>query len=167
MVTCTVQYSADVAVRAIRTYFWRKFRTPFGAFYLGSYPLIIGMIAFTYYMQGANWFVGAFGSLVFFNLLMQWSNWFTLPRAIAKRLTDPANRTAEVTTSAEGIRIAIGQAASFVKWAMIKYIWFYDDFVILALKPPLLMRSIHLPTAGMTPELRRDLAAASQGEAIA
>src|SRR5262249_36963543 len=112
MATCTVTYTPDVARRAARTYFWRKFKTPFGASYFLSVPVMIGAVAFIYYVQGANWFVGAFGLLIFFNLLMQWAYYFSLPKALARRLADPANRTAEVRTSAEGVRIAIGPNAS-------------------------------------------------------
>jgi hypothetical protein len=166
MATCTVTYSPEVARRAARTYFWRKFKTLFGALYLASVPLMIGAIAFIYHMQGANWFVGAFGLLLFFNLLMEWTYYFSLPRALARRLADPANRTAEVTTSADGVRIAIGPNASLLKWARFKHVWLYDDFVILAVMPPLMTGFVYLPTAGMTPEVRRDLESASQGKAI-
>jgi hypothetical protein len=165
MATCTVTYSPEVARCAARTYFWRKFGTLFGASYLASVPLVIGAIAFIYYMQGANWFVGAFGLLLFFNMLMQWSYYFTLPRALAKRLTDPALRTAEITTSADGVRIVIGPNASLLKWARFKRIWLYDDFVILAMNPPLQMGFTYIPTAGMSTEVHRDLEAASQGNA--
>jgi len=165
MTTCTVTYSPEVARRAARTYFWRKFKTPFGVSYLASVPVMIGAVAFIYYMQGANWFVGAFGLLIFFNLLMQWGYYFSLPRALARRLADPALRTAEVTTSPEGVRIVIGPNASLLKWARFKRIWLYDDFVILAVNPPLQMGFTYLPTAGMSTEVRRDLEAASQGNA--
>ena len=128
---------------------------------------MIGAVAFIYYMQGANWFVGAFGLVIFFNVLMQWGYYFTLPRALAKRLSDPALRTAAITTSADGVRIVIGPNASLLKWARYKRIWLYDDFVILAVNPPLGMGFTYLPTAGMSPEVRRDLEAASQGKAVA
>ena len=165
MAACTVTYSPEVARRAARTYFWRKFGTLFGASYLASVSVMTGAIVFIYYMQGANWFVGAFGLLLFFNVLMQWGYYFTLPRALAKRLADPALRTAEITTSSDGVRIVIGPNASLLKWARLKRIWLYDDFVILAINPPLQMRFTYIPTAGMSTEVRRDLEAASQGNA--
>jgi len=164
MATCTVTYTPEVARHAARAYFWRKFKTPLGVLYLASIPFLIGAVAFIYYMQGANWFVGAFGLLLFSNLLMQWFYYFKLPQALARRLVDPANRTAEVTTSEDGIRVAIGPNASLLKWTMFKRIWLYDDFAILAVNPPLAMRFTYLPTEGMTPEVRRDLEAASQGK---
>jgi len=165
MATCTVTYSPEVARRAARAYFWRKFATLFGASYLASIPVMIGAIAFIYYMQGANWFVGAFGLLLFFNVLMQWGYYFTLPRALAKRLVDPLLCTAEITTSADGVRIVIGPNASLLKWARFRRIWLYDDFVILAMNPPLQMGFTYIPTAGMSTEVRRDLEAAAQGNA--
>ncbi len=165
MATCAVTYSPEVARRAVRTYFWRKFGTPFGVSYLVSVPVTIGAIAFTYYMQGPNWFVGGFGFMLAFNLLMQWLYYFNLPRAFAKRLADPALRTAEITTSADGVRIVIGPNASLLKWARFKRIWLYDDFVILAMNPPLQMGFTYIPTAGMSTEVRRDFEAAGQGNA--
>ena len=96
---------------------------------------------------------------------MQWGYYFSLPRALAKRLDDPVLRTAEITTSSDGVRIVIGPNASLLKWARLKRIWLYDDFVILAINPPLQMRFTYIPTAGMSTEVRRDLEAASQSNA--
>jgi hypothetical protein len=161
--TCTVQYSADVARRAGRAYFWRKFRTPFGALYLVSVPLVLSAILFIYYTEGANWFAGAFGLLLFFNLLMQWASYSSFPKALARLA---ANQTAEVATSADGVRLTIGPNSSLLKWASFKRIWLYEDFIILAVNPPFVMRFTYVPTAGMTQEVRSDFERASRREAI-
>ena len=166
MATCTLEYSVDVSRRAFRTYFWRRFKTPLGALYLGSFPIIIGGIWLAYCLNGPDGFVGAFGLLLFMNLVIQLSYYFSVPKAFVKRLSDPVNRTAEVETSAEGVHIAFGRSAALLKWSTFKQIWLYDDFVILAVRPPLLLRFTFLPAAGMSVEMRRDLEAAAHGRTI-
>jgi hypothetical protein len=99
------------------------------------------------------------------NLLFQGAIYFSMPKAFARRLQDPVNRTAEVETSAEGVRIASGPNAALLTWARFKHIWMYDDFVILAVKPAI-SRFTFLPTSGMSPEMRRDLQAASEGKRV-
>lgn len=165
MATCTVTWSANVARRAIRKYFWRRFMTPFGLLYLASFPLLIGGIWVVYSMAGANWFVGAFGLVLVMNVIIQGTYYFVLPRAYVKRLSDPARQTAEVETSADGIRVAMGRSAAFRKWSAFKYVWIYDDFVILA-KGWLSMGFVFIPTQGISPEVRGDLEAASEGRPI-
>ena len=166
LATCTLTYSTDVARRAARTYFWRRFKTPLGVSFLFSLPVTAGFIWFIYSTEGANWFVGAFGLLIVMNLIIQGSYYFSLPKAFARRLSDPSLRTAEVETSSKGIRVLSGPNSALLPWKSFKHIWFYHDFVILAVRPPL-MRFTFLPTDGMTPEVRLDLDAASEGRPIA
>jgi hypothetical protein len=170
MATCTLTYSTEVARRAFRTYFWKRFSTPLGLFYLFSFPLIIGAVWFAYSFDGANWFVGAFGLAILMNLSLQgiyyYACYFAFPKAFARRLSDPMARTAEVETSLEGIRILSGPNAALLTWARFKYIWLYDDFVLMAAKPPM-FPVFFIPTNGMTPEVHRDLEAAGQGRSIA
>jgi hypothetical protein len=71
-----------------------------------------------------------------------------------------------VETSSKGIRVLSGPNSALLTWERFKHIWLYDDFVILAVRPPL-MRFTFLPTDGMTLEVRRDLEAASEGRPIA
>ena len=165
MATCTITYSEAVARRAVHAFFWRRFKTPLGALYLLSLPLLIAIIVFVYSVDGPNWFVGAFGLILVMNVLIQGTFYFSLPKAFARRLLDPANRTADVETSSEGVRVASGRSAAVLAWAKFPYVWIYEDFVILAAKPPL-MRFTFLPTDGMTPDVRRDLETASEGRTI-
>ena len=166
MATCTIAYSSDVARRAVRKYFWRRFKTPFGVSLLLALALTAGFIWFVYSTDGANWIVGAFDLLFVMNLFIQGSYYFSLPRAFARRLSDASLRTAEVETSSSGIRVSSGPNSSLLTWEKVRHIWFYSDFVILAVRPPL-MRFTFLPTDGMTVEVRRDLQSASEGKPIA
>jgi hypothetical protein len=105
------------------------------------------------------------GLSAFFNALFQFGYVFVLPNGFAHRLSDPENRTAEIETSADGVRVVIGRNAAFLNWKLYKHIWIYPDFVILTMSP-FLLRFIIIPAAGMTSEVRRDLEAASQGNPI-
>ena len=165
MATCTITYSADTTRRAVRTFFWQRFKTPLGVSFLFSLPAMAGAMWFVYSIDGANWFIGAIGFLLSMNLIIQSSYYFTLPKAFARRLSDPTFRTAEVETSSKGVRVVSGPNATLLTWERFKHIWLYDDFVIFAVKPPL-MRFTFLPTQGMTPEVRRDIQAASEGGPI-
>jgi hypothetical protein len=164
--SCTVTYSAEVARRAARKYFWRRYKTPLGLSFLFSIPLMTGFIFFVYKTDGANWFVGAFGLLIVMNIIIQGSYYFSLPKAFARRLSDPSLRTAELETLPIGIRVTSGLNSSLLKWERFKHIWFYPDFVILAVRPPLMMGFTFLPTDGMTVDVRRDIEAASAGNLL-
>ena len=155
MATCNVTYSEGVVRRAVRTFFWRRFKTPLGVLYLGSFPILLGAIGFAYSIDGPNWFVGAVGLLLVLNIIIQATPYFVLPKAFAKRIADPAKRSAEVETSTEGVRVTNGPNAALLPWKRFKYIWVYDQYIILAVRPPMLMFVI-IPTEGMTSDVRRD-----------
>ena len=101
--------------------------------------------------------------LIVMNIILQGSYYFSLPKAFARRLSDPSLRTAELETLPNGIRVTSGLNSSLLKWGRFKHIWFYPDFVILAVRPPLMMGFTFLPTEGMTVDVRRDIEAASVG----
>lgn len=152
MSTCTVTYSPDVVKRAVRTYFWRRFVTPWGLLYLLSFPPLIGAICWVYYMQGANWFVGAFGALVAMNLMIQSTYYFLLPKAYAKGVAKMENQNAKIEVSGDGLRISSNRSASFRKWTAFKYVWPYKDFIILVISA-MSIRFVFLPTDGMSDEV--------------
>jgi hypothetical protein len=135
----------------VRTFFWRKFASPLGAFYLLSFPLLTGAIWFVWSTSGPNWFVGMFGFVLYMNLLFQILGYFLVPRVFARGALDPATRIAEVETSANGIRISRGGNTSMMPWTSFTNIWLYDNFVILARRPPVsLMQFVVLPADGMS-----------------
>ena len=161
MATSTLTYSADVVRRACRTFLQRRLGTLFGATYLASFPLITAFVWYVYSIAGANWVVGAAGLLLIMNLMVQLNYYVFFPRAFAKVLSDPAACTIEVETSPDGIRIVSGRNATLLTWTRYKYIWIYDEFIILARSPPLIPFTL-IPTKGMSPEVRHDLEAASR-----
>jgi hypothetical protein len=156
MATSTLTYSADVVRRGSRTFLRRRLGTLFGASYLASFPLITAFAWYVYSIAGANWVVGAAGLLLMMNVMLQVNYYVFFPRVFAKVLSDPAARAIEVETSPDGIRIVSGRNATLLTWARYKYIWIYDEFIILARRPPLFPFTL-IPTKGMTPEVRHDL----------
>jgi hypothetical protein len=163
MATCTVNYSEDVVRRAVRAYFWRRFKTPLGLVFLSSFVAIAGFIWIVYSIHGANWMIGAFGSIICLYFVIEAFYYFSLPKAAAKRVSEPNYRTAQVETSRKGIRVVRGPNALLLRWDRYKHIWLYDDFVLLAVLPPLMIPFMYLPTDGMSPDVRRDLEAAKVG----
>jgi hypothetical protein len=147
-------------------YFWRRFRTPLGVSFLLAFPIMAAMLWYMYSLAGANWVIGAFGLLFFMNLIMESSYYVFLPNAFARRLSDPTMRTSEVETSSKGVRVVTGPNATLLTWQRYRHVWLYDDFVLLAMKPPFMLFT-YIPTAGMTPEVRRDIQGASEGKPIA
>jgi hypothetical protein len=125
-----------------------------------------GLISFFLSEKPAIWIVGTVGLIFAINLIMQCLYFLWWPKAFAKRLVDPTKRSAEIETSAEGVKILFGDNESLLKWTTYKHIWPYSDFIILSISP-VLMGFVFIPTNGMTAEVRRDLEAASKGRAIA
>jgi hypothetical protein len=161
MAVCTVTYSAAVARRAYRTFFWRKFRTPLGLFYLLSLPTNLALLIFIYLFLGTTWVLGAFGVLFFGNLYLQAVAYFLMPRAIARAAVKL--NSAEIETTSGGFRVSNGPNVTFLDWARFKYVWVYPDFVILVIKPELLFRFAYVPAIGMSPEARKDFEDAGSG----
>jgi hypothetical protein len=163
--TCTLTYSASLVRRAVHTYFWRKFASPLGAFFLLSLVLMTAAVWFVWSTSGPNWFVGMFGFVLYMNVLFQVMGYFFVPRVFARAAEDPSTRIAEVETSAQGIRISRGGNTMTTPWVRFTKIWLYDDFVVLVRKPAVsLMQFVVLPSDGMSSQMRVDLIAASQGK---
>jgi hypothetical protein len=70
----------------------------------------------TYFYQGPNWAVGAFGTVLFFNFVIQVGAYFGLPRALARRFSDKERQTATIETMPDGFRADSGRSASFIPW---------------------------------------------------
>ena len=112
------------------------------------------------------WIVSIIGFIYAANWVIQLGYFLWWPKAFAKRLVDPSKRTAEIETSAEGVKILFDGNTRVLNWKFYKHIWLYHDFVILSMSPAL-MAFVFIPTNGMTAEVRRDLETASKGGAIA
>jgi hypothetical protein len=166
MARCIVTYSTEVAGAAHRAYFWARIRTPLGVAYIASFFVTVGLFWFFFAEEPVIWIVGAIGLTFPIYLVLQGWYFVQSPKAFAKRLVDPTKRSAEIETSAEGVRILFDGNARLLKWETYKHIWLYSDFVILSISPAL-MGFVFIPTNGMTAEVRRDLEAASKGKPIA
>jgi hypothetical protein len=160
---CTVTYSAEVARSAAHAFFWRKFKTPEGVLYLISLPLVLASVFLIYLYEGPNWAVGAFGLLLVMNVMLQITAYFSVPRALVRRLTDPARRTLTIETLSDGFKAEAARSTTLLPWANLRYIWFYKDFILLVPPFPVLRATfVVVPTNGMTPEVMRDFETASQ-----
>lgn len=163
MTTSTLTYSEPLVRRAVRRYFWRKFASLIGALFLLSLVLMTAAVGFVWSTAGANWFVGMIGFVLYMNVLFQAMGYFLVPRVFARAALNPATRTAEVETSAQGIRITRGGNTTTSPWSNFTKIWLYDDCVLLVRKPSLsLMQFVVLPGDGMDSQMRLELLAASQ-----
>jgi hypothetical protein len=166
LASCTITNSPDVALRAARSAFWRKFRSWLGASYLSSFVILPGFIAFVVIADGANWIVGVLGALLFFNALIQFSSYVWIPRALARSASDPSRITTDLETTPEGIVLVSGRNKSFVPWTKFSNIWVYDDYIILVVGVPIASRFAYVSTNGMTPEVRSAFELAADGAAV-
>jgi hypothetical protein len=123
--SCTVITSPEVAFRAGRAFFWRKWRTKWGAVLLGAILInlatLIGVIV---WMGPDNWLVGS-----------------------------ATKTTSEIEVTADGITVRSGRNTRYLPWKVFSCIWIYEDFILLPLDKVLLNRFVWLPTSGMTPEV--------------
>lgn len=153
MASCSIEYSPEVAERAARQFFWRKWRTPFGILLLSSFVILSVVLIVWVYKVGADWFVGMLGTILAANLIIQWSLYSRFPKALARSAADL--KSVELETSDEGIRLSSARSANFIPWSKFSAIWIYDEFLLLRWgKSPTGSRFIHIPAQGMTPEVR-------------
>jgi hypothetical protein len=149
-----VRYSPEVAADAARAFFWRKFRTKVGALYLSSFVLIPAIMFMYAHYVGFDWFIGVFGTILFFNLVIQAAYYFALPKALAKLATTLARDGVVIDATADGLKVSSGQNVNSFPWDVFKHVWIYDRFLILVIGIPLANRFLHIPLEGMTAEVR-------------
>jgi hypothetical protein len=125
--SCTVLYPPDVARRTGRTFFWRKWKTKFGLFFLSSVLIVIATLAVWSAWVGRDWFTDALGMLLVMNLVTQRTS---LSRALARMASDPTRSTAAIETTDEGVKIPVAGSVGFLPWTKISFIWVYDDFLL-------------------------------------
>jgi hypothetical protein len=155
---CLVNYSAETARAAARAFLWRRYLTKFGLFFLGALVIWTAALIFFYHVSGPDWFVGFIGTVLGFNLLLQVVLFSALPRAMAKAVTAlPSPHTGRVTTTNDGITIALGGNVSVFPWSRLKYIWPQDQFILLGFRFSM-SRVLHVPTDGMTADVRAEFA---------
>ena len=156
MAECVVTYSAETARAAARAFLWRRYLTKLGLFFLGAIVIWVAMLVFMYDLNGADWFVGVAGTVLGFNLILQVTAFAALPRAMANAVSAlPPPRTGGVNTTADGVTLGVGRNVTFLPWSRLRYIWPEDQFILLGFRFSM-FRLLHVPTAGMTPEVRAE-----------
>ena len=166
MAQCTVTYSTELARPAIRAYCRARIKSPVGVAYIVCCMLALVLIWFLLSEGYPVWIVSIIGFIYAANWVIQLGYFLWWPKAFAKRLVDPSKCSADVETSAEGVKILFDGNARLLKWNVYKHIWLYRDFVILSMSRAL-MAFVFIPTNGMTAEVRQDLESASKGGAVA
>ena len=157
-------YSAKVAYQAARFYRWRRFCTTFGLLYLGSLVICIGMMVFAYTYEGTNWFFGFMGTMLGFNLILQTATWFSLPKATAKVVSNLKSPNGHIALDDEGFTLSVGGNVVKILWSRFRYVWPRKDFIVLA-RPYFGM--LHIPTEGMTANVRAEFERRGLGAVVA
>lgn len=156
MAECVVTYSAETGRAAACAFLWRRYFTKLGLFFLGGNVIWVVMLIFMYDLNGADWFVGVAVAVLGFNLILHVTTFAALPRAVANAVTAlPPPRTGKVSTASDGITLGFGRNVTFLPWSRLRYIWPEDQFILLGFRFSM-FRLLHVPTAGMTPEVRAE-----------
>jgi hypothetical protein len=110
---------------------------------------------FVYRLDGPNWFVGFMGTVIGFNLILAITAFYALPRALSQAIKALSSPIGRITTTSEGITLALGGNVSVLPWARFRYIWPQERFILLGFS---MFRMLHLPTDEMTAEVRAEFA---------
>jgi hypothetical protein len=154
LASCTVVTSPEVAFRAGRTFFWRKWRTKSGALLLGAILINIAtLIGVTVWIGPDNWLVGVVSAILFLNCVLQGGYFLSLPRALRRAALRATQTTSEIEVTDDGVTVRSGKNTHHLPWKVFSFIWIYDDFILLPLGKVVLNRFVWVPTSGMTPEV--------------
>lgn len=147
-------FSAEAARDAARYFLLRRYRTKLGLMFIGSIVLFAIAIPLWGHYFGANWFVGFLGTVLGMNLIIHATAFYSMPRALAKRVTSFKSLVGHVTTSEDGITLSVDGNVAKLAWSRIRYIWCQSDFIILGLS---LFQMIHLPTRELSDGVQEEL----------
>ena len=151
MAECVLKYSAATAHEAARFFCWRRYFTRFGLWYLGSIVVFIGALIGAYKMFGPDWRVGVIGTILWMNVILQVTSFFALPRAMSRAIAKLDSRDGLVSTHEDGFSLSLGGNVVKIRWSRICYGWSRINFIVLGFS---YFSMIHLPTAGMTADVR-------------
>ena len=154
LASCTVVTSPEVAFRAGRTFFWRKWRTKSGALLLGAILINIATLTGVMVWIGPdNWLVGVMSAILFLNAVLQGGYFFSLPRALRRAALRAPMNISEIEVTDDGLTVRSGRSTNHLPWKVFSFIWIYEDFVLLPLGKVVLNRFVWIPTSGMTAEV--------------
>jgi hypothetical protein len=159
--SCVVNASPDIARRAGRAFWVRKWRTRFGAFALASIICVIATIV---------WMVALFGweraplgvpaTVLCMMMVAESVSFFGVPRTLARSAS--GRNTSEVHVEDDGITVKAGRNTQFLPWKTFSAVWIYGGFVLLPIGRFAVSRFVWIPTAGMSAEVLQALASASK-----
>ena len=152
MPTCMVTASPEIARRAGRAFWIRKWRTGFGVFSLGAIACVIATIIWMVALFGpARAPLGVPATILAMMIVLE-SGWlFGVPRALARAAS--GGKTSEVNVEDDGITVKSGRNTQFLPWKVFSAVWIYDSFVILPVGRFVVSRFIWIPRAGMSSEV--------------
>lgn len=154
-----VTASPEVARRAGRTFWLRKWRTGFGLFVLGGIACVIATIIWLIALFGPERApLGVPAILLVMMLGLESTLLFGLPRSLARAAR--GGKSSEVSVEDDGITIKSGRNTQFLPWKVFSGIWIYDRFVILPVGRFAMSRFIWIPREGMSPEVLEGLESA-------
>jgi hypothetical protein len=156
MAECVVNYSVETARAAARAFLWRRYFTKLGLSFLGATVIWTAALIFFYHLNGADWSVGFIGTVLGFSLLLEVTSLSALPHAMAKAVMAlPSPRTGRITTTNDGITVALGGNVSVFPWSRFSSIWPQEQFILLRFRFSML-RVLHVPTDGMSADVRAE-----------
>jgi hypothetical protein len=156
MPQCLIRFSPGVAADATRFLLRRRYLTNTGIAHLVGLVLLTAVGIFWYKFREADWFLGFLGTLVGLNLILIGVAHAVLPGAFAKAQVAEPSPVAALSTGPDGFTYERGSNRTHVAWSRVKYLWPQESFIVLG---QTFFVPLHLPTAGMTPEVRADFEA--------
>jgi len=154
LASCTVAASPEIAFRAGRAFFWRKWRTKFGLLLLGAIVINTAMLVGVIYWIGPdNWLVGVVSAILLLNVAIQSAYFVSVPRVLRRSVLRALQPTSEIEANDDGITVRSGKNTNYLPWKVFAFVWIYEDFILLPLGKVALNRFIWVPRSGMTPEV--------------
>jgi hypothetical protein len=146
-----VTYSSDVAREAAHFFLWRRYTTKLGLATLGALVICVAAAFVSYKFGGTDWFFGFVCTILGLNAIMLATAHAVLPRAMAKAVSKLKAVQAKVGTNSEGFSLSLAGNTVRQDWSRVRYVWVTDRFVVLGNS---FFRVLHIPTEGMTSEVR-------------
>ena len=153
MADSDLSFSSGVAHQAARYFYSRRYLTKFGVLQIASTAVMIVFALVIYRYMGANWLFGVLMALPLLNATTQITMIVCAPKIHAKLIAAYQSRIGHVSTSDQSFTIAVDGNVMNVAWTRIRYLWPQRDFIVLGLS---FFTMVHLPTEGMSPDVRTD-----------
>jgi len=139
----------------MRYFLLRRYQTKSGR-YIFVWPVVVLAIVtlLAYLYAGTDSPTEVLGILLGLNLLFQALTFLSMPFSLARSIGKLRSPIAHVTLAEDKLTVSFGGDVSNIPWSRIRHIWVQEDFAVLALS---LLIMFHLPTKGMSPDVREEL----------